>query len=780
MKTANKFISVVLGTTMLLSSAVFLSGCDKNSKEKITKDSTWYDNKTVDCKTGHEDEALDYSNYELTFAAGDMVYTVFTGTRPVTEEELMSPDYDYTEYLFSELLQYDLDGNLIATTDITELLSQGRILSHTTSANGFTFVYLAYDPVTYNENYYTVEYNVSDNAFGEPEELNIDYDHMLGDLENLIFLKNGALLASVYTYNQYPSYAFLIIENGEVVKTIDFMNDYDQTIYDMQTFIPTVDGNLMCCGSGENTSLAYKLDLNTYEVTAETSIDNSWYSYQAAADGYFYSIDEEGIRKANIDTEEDELVLSFKDCNVNIFKTTCLNIMDVTEDSVVLAGPVYLNSAHYGSAASFSICTLTKADKNPNAGKNRITIGLVDGYADVALSEAIYQFNETSEKYFASIKIYSSYDNLSLENLTDENYQEQALSATATMTNDLSIELMSGEGPDIIMDAASLLQLNNSDYLKDISEYVSKLDSATHFTNVIEASKTGDALYQLPTSFITSGIACETQYAPSNGTGFTLPEYEEFVYGPCNGIDPIEATDRNEYFLQGITRMSSLFINSDTKTVDFCQDSFYDYAAYCLENVPEELYYDEEWFYTDSYWTSLNGLSTYNSVSAAGKKDIGFYGVSVDGRGPCIDVVSSVAISATTKFEEAAYEFIDILISEDIQYLCSESNANCININALKRICADKIEYLNNDYESLLAYGFSEAELAELDIRRVDESMTDSYIECLSAADTLASIDPAVASIILEEIPAYFAGQKDIKDVAALITNRSQTVLDER
>ena len=84
------------------------------------------------------------------------------------------------------------------------------------------------------------------------------------------------------------------------------------------------------------------------------------------------------------------------------------------------------------------------------------------------------------------------------------------------------------------------------------------------------------------------------------------------------------------------------------------------------------------------------------------------------------------------------------------------------------------------DYDSILTYGYSKAELAEMGIERVDESMTDKYIACLSAADTLASIDPSVAIIILEEIRAYFAGQKDIKDVAELINNRAQTLLDER
>ena len=40
--------------------------------------------------------------------------------------------------------------------------------------------------------------------------------------------------------------------------------------------------------------------------------------------------------------------------------------------------------------------------------------------------------------------------------------------------------------------------------------------------------------------------------------------------------------------------------------------------------------------------------------------------------------------------------------------------------------------------------------------------------------------DPAILNIIHEEIPAYFAGQKEIEEVCKSINNRAQTVLDER
>ena len=41
-------------------------------------------------------------------------------------------------------------------------------------------------------------------------------------------------------------------------------------------------------------------------------------------------------------------------------------------------------------------------------------------------------------------------------------------------------------------------------------------------------------------------------------------------------------------------------------------------------------------------------------------------------------------------------------------------------------------------------------------------------------------MDPAVASIVVEEMGAYFSGQKDIEDVISVMEDRVQTFLDER
>ena len=42
------------------------------------------------------------------------------------------------------------------------------------------------------------------------------------------------------------------------------------------------------------------------------------------------------------------------------------------------------------------------------------------------------------------------------------------------------------------------------------------------------------------------------------------------------------------------------------------------------------------------------------------------------------------------------------------------------------------------------------------------------------------SADSAINSILIEEMPAYFLGQKDLDSVVVIIQDRAQKVLDER
>ena len=51
-----------------------------------------------------------------------------------------------------------------------------------------------------------------------------------------------------------------------------------------------------------------------------------------------YSLDAEGVKKVDFDSQEVELVVDFNECNINRFDIPYMRIYSVSDDEVLLAG----------------------------------------------------------------------------------------------------------------------------------------------------------------------------------------------------------------------------------------------------------------------------------------------------------------------------------------------------------------------------------------------------------------------------------------------------------
>jgi ABC-type glycerol-3-phosphate transport system substrate-binding protein len=120
----------------------------------------------------------------------------------------------------------------------------------------------------------------------------------------------------------------------------------------------------------------------------------------------------------------------------------------------------------------------------------------------------------------------------------------------------------------------------------------------------------------------------------------------------------------------------------------------------------------------------------------------------------------------------ACKEFLNVLLSEDIQQTINFNipvNKNCARESALKDI-------QSNNERVQKSSGVKYTNPGAL----IDPSAADRYIEQLSTATTSGFVYHSISLIIYEEIPAYFEGQKSFEDVAKVINDRAQKVLDER
>ena len=132
----------------------------------------------------------------------------------------------------------------------------------------------------------------------------------------------------------------------------------------------------------------------------------------------------------------------------------------------------------------------------------------------------------------------------------------------------------------------------------------------------------------------------------------------------------------------------------------------------------------------------------------------------------------AVSISSHTSDESSCKKFLSILLSEDIQKTLFMNIP--INKKCAKDLALLEIEEHNGSVDANEGNKFAKAG------KKVDASVADKYIEQLSTATTSSFVYHSISLIIYEEIPAYFEGQKSFEDVAKVINDRAQKVLDER
>lgn len=80
-------------------------------------------------------------------------------------------------------------------------------------------------------------------------------------------------------------------------------------------------------------------------------------------------------------------------------------------------------------------------------------------------------------------------------------------------------------------------------------------------------------------------------------------------------------------------------------------------------------------------------------------------------------------------------------------------------------------------YPSRLMYGWTAR--TEVAVKPDGTTWDQEYLELLNTARPYRNLDPSIENIIMEEVEAYFSGDRDVKSVVALIQNRVQLYLDE-
>ena len=542
----------------------------------------------------------------------------------------------------------------------------------------------------------------------------------------------------------------------------------------------------------------FEVDVKAAKAVEVDGKDYDWIDFKniksvfGSEDGQAYFATSVGISKIDMKNKKTEDFFSYNACPVNKERISSTEVVRCSDNNILLIdgplsfSPYYLDGS---TTAGFSIYDITKASTNPNAGKTVLELYATNGYVDQTISEAIVRFNETNKDYFIEVTGRYTADGVYyyMPDDSQDDVSNEMLQDNMSLNDKLAMDIMNGIGPDILIFTDDMGRLNNSNNLADLSKYLGELDQDKYFTNVINAAKTDGKLYQLPVTFGIEGIHTDSGNAGASGLGFTTKEYEEFLYGPLNGYD-LDQAGQAYYFANLFNAMSDKFIANGK--VDFSGPEFAELAEFVKNNVREKAptmdsdeMSNEKRFQNDStarlveYASIVMYLSGVNDM----KGSRAILGIpSSDGRGPMLTTILSVAVSAQAVNVEACSEFAKLLLSDEIQTKYAVSDHFTVNREVYKKNEGLILDYCNGARGNQ-EFGIDRRTFEPVKNRMKFTEDDMSYLEnIILNCSHFNSSDASVNIILIEEMPPYFLGQKDLNSVIKIAQDRAQKVLDER
>lgn len=781
---AKKIGSLVLSSTMLLASAGCNSKKAGKERETIPEDAPWYNSTKVKLENPYADkDNISQFVYQNAVYYKDCIYATAVGMYDYNVlEAVKDPDFDYNKLMISSICEFDLNGKFIREIPIAASNSEVDILEPSAmsiqndkiridciggNVNSNNLVnYYAYVDVD-NETFDFHEFNASSS------DMSVLSDSItVGDY-------NVCLLQDIST--EKLNYTFAIVKDDKIVKTIDIGEELNLENFFVSNLI-ALDDNTVVFSTDNN--ITGELDVSAGTITeTDKDLNLEYYYFQIAQDGRSFAIDNSGIHTLDENLEIAD-VIDFNNVNVNVSDASNGQVIYEGENKVIEFVVDYESNA---TMPDTYIYLYEKADTNPNAGKKILNVYTLDDSISYSQAEALVKFNETNPDYFAKMSYSNPVDLFGEESESED--EGSGYEAKDKISNQLMMDLMNGDGPDVILGGFDVSQLNNPEYLLDLNSFIdgdNGIDRSLYFNNIFEAALTSDGkMYQIPVSFTMCGILAKKEDA-GDKAGFSFDEYNDFVDKVCNGEDPINLSSA-DYLINCLSYGYTEYI-TDGK-INFDTEEFRALAEFAKANLPlvVETEEDESVNIFGLAQPKFKPSNTYLYSAQSSLLELGadssksLYGYpSSNGMGPVASVFGSAAISANTDedTQKASWDFIKAMLDETVQ--SKEGYGNPVCINAFKTKTEEAFVALNSIFETYEKMGLGEAEIKMLGLTEYPDSIKDDYFEMAEKISCVDRTDTAVASIIYEEMGAYFADQKEIEEVIGIMNDRAQKVVGER
>jgi ABC-type glycerol-3-phosphate transport system substrate-binding protein len=362
-----------------------------------------------------------------------------------------------------------------------------------------------------------------------------------------------------------------------------------------------------------------------------------------------------------------------------------------------------------------------------------------------------------------------------------------------------NLDLASGNIPDIFFlgQMAPLESYTSKGLFADLYEFMDKdpeIDREDFVESVLNILEKDDKLYAIPESFYVKTILGRVSDVGTT-TGWTWDEFYDMMASKPEGTIPLAACALNSTrpHMTADEFFNHLYESSNTYFLDFDKmECYYDTPAFINILETAKQYYPQGVNYDVSEEAYLQGnpvliMQTLSSFSANQTTEIEtrYFGEemtyigapTMDGTGGSgFEFYNLIAISAHSDKKEEAWKCLKYILTE-YQHDLIRKVGTGLPIN---RIALEESAQLGMESTQYPPEGYTDPDgifhrpPLEKDVQKIYD-----LIDSITTRSVISRTTAGIWTILLDEIPGYFNGDKTAEETAAIIQNRVSIFMKE-
>ncbi len=617
-------------------------------------------------------------------------------------------------------------------------------------------------------------FNVDITEYVQMDADNSYIQHAIADAEGRIYISNGS------------SYIWVFDKEGSHESTIQLTSNPAFGGY-VNSMGVLGDGRaaFMTDGPEGMYIAAYNADKKDFSDTYGNLPPQSWNSALTPGfEGGVLISSQDALYEYDLETQTYKEILKWMDCDMH---PDYVRYAAAMPDGSIIAYYEEWGGTSDGTSEQ-SIVQMKKTPASEVVQKKIITLGCMS--MSQGLQSAVISFNKNNPEYKIEVKDYTA----SLD-WSSEDYAKSFEDARNRFYNDI----LTGNAPDLFVESdINLKQFATMGVIEDLTPYLensSVVKKSDLFEKVLDAYTINGILCTIPDSFTISTLIGRTSELGEE-PGWTMEEmiayadeYPEAVIFPYASRDAVLT-----YCL--MFNFDS-YVNWETGECTFDSPEFkllLEFAARYGEEAdynisqPKVLANHEALLCTMSFsdvqdW-QLMEMMFNEPITAIGFPATDSTGIMADGR-------NGFCISATSQNKEAAWAFIESLLTEEAQkntmfkwgFPIRKSTYDEILEEAMTpdyQLNPDGTPVLDEDGNPIeVSHHSYEYDDVTFELMAVTQEEADRIAELFDRIGGTVTYNEQLMSIINEEVEPYFAGQKSVEEVTDAIQGRIKLYVDE-